>query len=146
MRHLTRKQIRQRNWRNWERMCKAKAAAAPKRDPLRALPRDYSIGNPIFDPGWRSPEEYDRARMVATIIADYEESVVPPADMLGRYSRDGQEVFFPDGSRLLIHDLIDNQRRTAYELLKRRVDPKAIAVMLLRPESWVEALRVEFAL
>lgn len=128
----------------------ARTATAPKRDALEkamaGVAPDYAQGNPAVDPGWRTPEEHERARLTAVILADYEQSMVPPDDLIGAYTRDGAEVTFKDGSRANIHDLIDAQRRAAYELLKKRVDQKAIAAMLLRPESWVEALRQEFNL
>jgi hypothetical protein len=96
-----------------------------------------------FGPGWRTPKEHERVRLAAAIIRDYEEGILDPGDV-GAYSREGQVVTLPDGERLLIHDLIDAQRRTAYELLQQKVDPKAIGAVLLRPESWVKALQEEF--
>jgi hypothetical protein len=134
---------------NWERWSAARAKATPKPDALEkalagtGLDASAVEADPLKGVNWRTEEQWARARLSAAIIRDYEEAFLDPGDV-GAWTREGQEVTLPDGERLLIHDLIDNQRRAAYELLKQRVDTRAIAAILLRPESWVLAIQQEF--
>jgi hypothetical protein len=100
-------------------------------------------GDPLKGVSWRTEEQWQSARLSAAIMRDYEDGILDPGDV-GAYTRDGSLATLPDGTRIDIHELIENQRRACHELLKQRVDPKAIAAILLRPESWVKAIQQEF--
>jgi hypothetical protein len=128
-------------------MQRAKEAAKPKPDALEkalrgVMPVGYE-GNPLKDPGWRSPEQWDRARLTTMILRDFQDGAVPE---IGAYRRDGADVTLPDGSRVDVWDIIENQRRACYDLLRQGVDVQTISAQLMRDEEWIEKIRQDFNL
>ncbi len=126
----------------------AEQKSKPRDALARILPYpDYTTSDPIRDPlSWKNPEEYERSRLTRAIIRYVEEGFCAPEDLRNAFAVDhGQGIIvFPDGSKIGIVELLENQRRACYNLLKQGVDVRTISSKIGRDEAWVEKLRREF--
>jgi hypothetical protein len=99
--------------------------------------------DPNKDLRWLPAEEFEAVRLLRMAWRDYEEGWVPE---IGAYLREGALVTFPNGTRVDLNELREEQHKLAYDLLRRGASVKDVSAATYRPEAWVLQIKNDFNL
>jgi hypothetical protein len=116
------------------------AKPAPKVDALvkavAGTPLAGVIDNPAVDPLWLSDEQFARRQSIMRQMDDYQNSPMACGFIDHKIIDGGHEY---RASEYLVW-----QHKTAYNLLTRGVDPRAVAAAIHRDVPWIEAIAEKF--